>query len=153
MSISSDVISTGCNCSGIGAIVQPASIYIKDITWDLESDENHPNEYNCDQITGGTGEIKYELKCYRLYSATGLSTTIVTTLVLVIIFSLIIIGMLAMKVVKLRKSIENLKNYNRIIKNKSNNQENENIELLNRIKKLNNRSLNFSITNSHNGIE
>ena len=153
MAISSDDISTGCNCSGIGAVAQPARIYINDITWDLESDENHPNEYNCDQLTGGTEAIKYELKCYSSYSATGLSTTIVTTLVLVIIFSLIIIGTLARKVVKSRKTIKNLKNYNRIIANKSSNQENKIIELLNRIKKLNNKSLNFSTTISNNGME
>ena len=110
MPISSDHISAGCNCSGIGAIVHPTRIYINDIAWELDSDENHSNEYNCDQATGGTGDIKYELKCYSPHSATGLSTTIVTTLVLVIVFSLLIIGTLARKVVKSRKTIKKLDN-------------------------------------------
>ena len=106
MPISSDHVSLGCNCSGIGAIVHPSNIYIHDIAWQLGSDENRPNDYNCDHVAGG---IKYELNCYRPVLIAGAATS-VTTFVIAILLSLILIGTLANMLVKSRKTIRKLHN-------------------------------------------
>ena len=104
MPISSDHVSLGCNCSGIGSTYHPSNIYIHDIAWQLGSDENRPNEYNCDHVAGG---IKYELNCYRPLHIAGAASS-ATTFVVAILLSLIVIGTLANMLVKSRKTIRKL---------------------------------------------